>query len=160
MTRKIGRGHAGERTVGGESNYKGCNLVHRLSFCNVGLRMFIVGPHAAAAINNKNNINTKPHRGGGGGHAPPPSGPSHPVGCHSSLLMLLAMVDSSSTRAFGAWSYTGWRMKVCAVVLICQVLIQPGVDIEGKRSGVGAVELSGRRCQAEDRGGGGTALRW
>ena len=57
-------------------------------------------------------------------------------------------VDGGGTRAFGAWSYAWWRSMVRAVVLICQVLIQPGVDDGGKRSCVTLVGLLGRQRQA------------
>ena len=66
-------------------------------------------------------------------------------------------VDGGGTRAFGAWSYAWWRRKVHAVVLICQVLIQPGVDDGGKMSGMTLVGLGGRHCQAGEGGGGGAA---
>jgi hypothetical protein len=56
-------------------------------------------------------------------------------------------VDGGGTRAFGAWSYVGWRRKLRAVVLIGQVLIQPGVDDGGKRSGVTSVGLRGRNVR-------------
>ncbi len=49
--------------------------------------------------------------------------------------------------------------EVRAVVLICQVRIQPGVDNGGKRSGVTSVGLRGRQCQAGEGGGGGAAPR-
>ena len=38
--------------------------------------------------------------------------------------------------------------EICAVVLICQVLIQLGVDDGGKRSSVKLVGLRGRQRQA------------
>ncbi len=43
-------------------------------------------------------------------------------------------------------------------VLICQVLIQPGVDDGGKRSSVTLVGLRGKQRQAGKGGGGGMAL--
>jgi hypothetical protein len=49
--------------------------------------------------------------------------------------------------------------EVRAVVLICQVLIQPGVDKGGKRSSVTLVGLRGRQHQAGEGGGGGTVPR-
>jgi hypothetical protein len=66
---------------------------------------------------------------------PPPSGPSRPAGRRLSLLMSPTTVDGGGTRAFGLWLYAGWRRKLRAVVIIRQVLIQPGVDDGGKRSG-------------------------
>jgi hypothetical protein len=56
-------------------------------------------------------------------------------------------VDGSGMRAFGAWSYVGWRRKFRAIVLIRQVLIQPGVDDGGKRSSVPLVGLCGRNVR-------------
>ena len=47
--------------------------------------------------------------------------------------------------------------EVPAVVLICQALIQLGVDDGGKRSSVTLVGLRGRKCQAGKGGGGGAA---
>ncbi len=58
------------------------------------------------------------------------------------------VVDGGSTRAFGVWSYAGWRRKFCAILLIHQVLIQPRVDDGGKRSSVMLVGLRGRKRQA------------
>ncbi len=49
--------------------------------------------------------------------------------------------------------------EVHAVVLICQVLIQLGVDNGGKRSSLTLVGLRGRQRQAREGGGGGAALQ-
>ena len=68
-------------------------------------------------------------------------------------------VDGGGTRAFGTWSHAGWRRKVRAVVLIRQVLIQPGVDDGRKRSSVMAVELRGSKRQAGEGEGGDAAPR-
>ncbi len=46
---------------------------------------------------------------------------------------------------------------VRAIVLTHQVLIQPGVDDGGKRSGVTLVGLCGSQRQAGEGGGGGAA---
>jgi hypothetical protein len=102
----------------------------------------------------------------GGCRAPPPSGPSRPAGrrsslyrpagCRSSLSMLPTAADGGGTRAFEAWSYAWSRRKVRAVVLI-HVLIQPGVDDGGKRSGVMLAGLCGRHRQAGEGRGGGAA---
>jgi hypothetical protein len=84
----------------------------------------------------------------------PPSGPPLPAGRCLLLLMSPTAVNGGGIRAFGAWPYTGWRRKVRAIVLICQVLIQPGVDDEGKRSGMTLVGLCGRQHQAGEGKGG------
>jgi hypothetical protein len=84
----------------------------------------------------------------GGASCPLPSGLSRPAGHRLLLLMLPTAVDGGGMKAFGAWSYAGWRRKVRAVVLIHQVLIQPGVDDGGKRSVMMLVGLSGRKHQA------------
>jgi hypothetical protein len=49
--------------------------------------------------------------------------------------------------------------EVPAVVLICQALIQLGVDDGGKRSSVTLVGLCGRQGQAGEGGGGGAMLQ-
>ncbi len=49
--------------------------------------------------------------------------------------------------------------EICTVALICQILIQLGVDDGGKRSSVTLVGLRGRQCQAGEGGGGGAVLR-
>ncbi len=67
------------------------------------------------------------------------------------------MAAAQGRLAFGVWSYTGWRRKFRAIVLICQVLIQPGVYNGGKRSGLTLVGLHGRKRQAWEGGGGGAA---
>ncbi len=46
-----------------------------------------------------------------------------------------------------------------AIVLVCQVLIHPGVDDREKRSGVMPVRLRGSQRQAGEGGGQGTALQ-
>ncbi len=105
--------------------------------------MLIVGPLATATVidkdidNNDDDDNNNCRRGRGV-TCPPPSGPSHPsghrsslsrpAGCRLSLSMLPIAADGGGTRAFGAWSYAWWRRKGSAIVLIRQVLIQPGVD--------------------------------
>ncbi len=111
--------------------------------------MSIDGPHATATIIDDDDFDDD-HRRGGGVSCPPPSGPSRPSGRCLSSPMLPTAVDGGGTRAFGAWSHVGWRRKFRAVVLICQVLIQPGVDDGGKRSGVMSVGLRGRKRQAGD----------
>jgi hypothetical protein len=49
-TRRMGRGHDGEQTTGGESNYDGRKVVCGPSVGGMGQRTLIVGPHTAAAI--------------------------------------------------------------------------------------------------------------
>ncbi len=88
---------------------------------------------------------------------PPPCGPFRPAGRRLSLSMSPTSVDGGGMRAFGAWSYAWWRRKVRAVVLIRQVLIQPGVDDGGKRSDMTLAGLHGRHRQTGEGGGGGAA---
>jgi hypothetical protein len=60
-----------------------------------------------------------------------------------------------------------WGVVVCgveeeedgAVVLVCQVLTQHGVDDGEKRSGVTSVGLHGSQRQAGEGGGGGAVLQ-
>ncbi len=126
---------------------KGLGAVHGPSFGSVGRRMSIDGPHpAATVIDDKDFDNDCRH--GGGASCPTPFGPSRPARRRSLLSMSPTAVNGGGTRAFGAWSYAGWRRKFRAVVLIRQVLIQPGVDDGGKRSGVTWVGLRGRKRQA------------
>jgi hypothetical protein len=47
--------------------------------------------------------------------------------------------------------------EIRAVVLICQVLTQPGVDDGGKRDSMTLVGLGDRQRQAGEGGGGGAA---
>ncbi len=49
--------------------------------------------------------------------------------------------------------------EVHTIVFDCQVIIRPGVDDGGKRSGVILVRLRGRQRQAGEGGGGGAAPR-
>ncbi len=142
-----GKGSRGGADDGGESDYDGRDVVRGPSFGSVGRRMSIDGPHAAATVIDDNNFDNDRRRGGGA-PCPPPSGPPHPAGRRSSSSMSPIAVDGGGTRAFGAWSHAGWRRKFRAVVLIRQVLIQPGVDDGGKRSGVTSVGLRGRKHQA------------
>ncbi len=130
-----GKGSRGGADNGGGSNYDGCDVVRRPSFSSVGQSMLIIGPHAATALIDNDNVDNN-CRHGGGASCPSPSCPSRPAGRHSLSLMLLTAVDGGGMRAFGAWLHTGWKRKVCAVILIHQVLIQPGVDNGGKRSGM------------------------
>jgi hypothetical protein len=130
-----GKGSRGGADDGGESDYDGRDVVRGPSFGSVGWRMSIYAPHAAATVIDDDDFDNDRHRGGGAS-CPPPSGPSRPAGRRSSLSMSPTAVDGGGTRAFGAWSYAGWRRKFRAVVLIRQVLIQPRVDDGGKRSGV------------------------
>ncbi len=148
----------------GESVYNSRDVIRGPSFGGVGHRMSIVGPHAApAVIDNDDDDDDDCRHSGGASCSPPPVRPilpdhparHHPAGRRSSLLMSLTAVDGGGTRVFGAWLYPWWRRKVRAVVLIRQVLIQPGVDDGGKRSGVTLVGLRGRHCQAGEGGGGG-----
>ncbi len=132
---------------GGESDYDGRDVVHGPSFGSVGRRMSINAPHATATVINDDDFDNNRRRGGGAS-CPPPSGPSRPARCRSSSSMSPTAVNGSGTRAFGVWSYMGWRRKFRAVVIICQVLIQSGVDDGGKRSGVTLVGLRGRKRQA------------
>jgi hypothetical protein len=120
------------------------------------LMMSMVSPHATAAIIDDDNVNNNRGRGGGAS-CPPPSGPSCPAGCRLLMSMLPTMVSGGGTREFGAWWYVGWRRKVCTILLICQVLIQPRVDNGGKRSCITLVGLGGRKCQAGGGGGGDAA---
>jgi hypothetical protein len=142
-----GKGSRGGANNGGESNYDCCDIVRGPSFGSMGWRMLIEGPHAAATVIVDDNFNNN-CRCGGGASFPPPSGPPCPDGHRLLLSMLPTTVDGGGTRAFGTWSYAGWRRKFHAVVLIHQVLIQPGVDNGGKRSSVMLVGLRGRKRQA------------
>jgi hypothetical protein len=150
-----GKGLRGRADDGGESDYNGRDVVRGPSFGGVGHRTSIVSPHAAAAVIHDNDDDER--RCGGGALCPPLSGPSRSAGCRSSSSMLPTAVDGSGTRAFGVCSYSCWRRNVHAVVLIRKVLIQPGVDYGGKRSGLTSVGLRGRQRQAGGEGGGGAA---
>jgi hypothetical protein len=155
MMQRMGRDRTGEWTTG-ESDYDGHDVVSGPSIGGVGQRTLIVGPHAAAAVDDDDD---RCH--GRGASRPPLSGPSRPSGFPTSMLLMSpTAVDNGGTRVFGALLYA-WCMEeeeeVCAVVLIPQVLIQPGVDDGGKRSSVTLVGLRGRQCKAGEGGGGGVA---
>jgi hypothetical protein len=108
--------------------------------------MSINGPHAAATIIDDDDFDNDCHHGRGCPAPPLRSVPSHLTPLF--VVNVATAVDGGGTRAFGAWSYAGWRRKFRAIVLICQVLIQPGVDNGGKRSSVTLVGLRGRKRQA------------
>ncbi len=72
----------------------------------------IVGPHAAAAVDDDND-----RCRGGGASCPPLSGPSCPAGCPLPTLSILpTLVDGGGTRAFGAWSYAWWKRRRSALL--------------------------------------------
>jgi hypothetical protein len=104
-----GKGFHRRADNGGESDNDGCDVVRGQSFGSIRHRTLIVGPHAAAAIINNNDDNNR-YRGGGASR-PPPSGLSRPSGRRSLLSMSLTTVDGGGTRAFGVWSYAGWRRR-------------------------------------------------
>ncbi len=86
---------------GGESNKDGCDVICGPSFGGVGWRMSIIGPHAAAAVINNDNVYNN-CRCGRGPSCPPTSGLSRPAGCRSLLSMLQTVVNGGGTRAFRA----------------------------------------------------------
>jgi hypothetical protein len=142
-----GKGSCGGADDGGESNYGCCDVFCGPSFGSVGWRMLIDGPHATTTVINNKDLDNNCLRGGGAS-CPPPSGLSHSARRRLSSLMSPTAVNGGGMRAFGVLLYAGWRRKFRAVVLFCQILIQPGVYDGGKRSGVTSVGLRGRKCQA------------
>jgi hypothetical protein len=81
-----------------------------------------------------------------------------------SCRMLLVIVNvpnrGQRRRHRGVWGVVILVVEeeeVSAVVLVCQVLIQLGVDDGGKRSSVRLVGLLGSQRQAREGGGGGAA---
>jgi hypothetical protein len=101
-----GKGSRGGTDDWGESDYDCRDIVCGPSFGRVGQRMSIVGPHAAAAIIDDDEVDNDRCRGEGAS-CPPPSGPSRPARFRSSSSMSPTAVDGGNTRAFGAWSYAG-----------------------------------------------------
>jgi hypothetical protein len=116
---------------GGESDYDGCNVVRGPSIGGVGWRTF-VGPHAIAAI-----IDDDDRRHGRWGIVPPPV---RFVPSRRTPLVIVDVTNHGQRRRHqgiqGIVICMVEEEEVCAIVLICQVLIQPGVDDGGKRSGV------------------------
>jgi hypothetical protein len=80
-TQRMGRGHMGERRMGGESDNNGHDIVRSPSFGGVGHRTLIVRPHAPAAVIDNNNDNNC-HRGGGALCPPPLVRPIPPDAAH------------------------------------------------------------------------------
>ncbi len=117
MMQRMGRGHAKEWTMGGIQ-------LQQLQCCQRAIRWG----------RGVEDVDCQPphHCLGGGASCPPLSSPSHPFGCPLlTLLMSPTLVDSGGMRAFGAWLYTWWKRRrsaLLSVVLICQALIQPGVN--------------------------------
>jgi hypothetical protein len=147
MTRRMGRGCTWEQTTGGNPTTMVAtpSAGRPLAAWGRGCRLRAPTPPPPSSTT---MTLTTIAEAVGGYHAPPPSGPSRPARRRSSLPMSRTLVYGGGMRAFGAWSYTGWRKKFRALVLIRQVLIQPGVDDGGKRSGVTLVGLRGRKHQA------------
>jgi hypothetical protein len=119
----------------GESDYDSRDVIRGPFFGGVGHRTSIVGPHATATvIDNNNSAFIKDNvdnncRSGGGASCPPPlrSIPSR------RMLFVIVNVTNRGQR----WWHGGIRgvvihkveeEEVSAVVLVCQVPIQPGVD--------------------------------
>jgi hypothetical protein len=130
----MGRGRVGERTTGGNptTTVVTSSAGHPLAAWGRGVNR---RPPCCRHCHRRQKFWQRlPPRWGVS--CPPPSGPSRPAGCRSSLSMSPTAVNGGGMGAFGAWSYAGWRRKFHAVVLIRQVLIQPGMDDGGKRSSV------------------------
>jgi hypothetical protein len=60
-----GKGSRRGADDGGESDYDGRDVVRGQSFGGVGRRMSIVGPHAAAAVINDDDVDNDRRHGGG-----------------------------------------------------------------------------------------------